>query len=58
MDWLDHRNKQRILQELVPGKQITLAHLIHRHYPGLDTLFLRGGGREEEGVLCLPSERK
>ena len=28
MDWLDDRNKQRIVQELVPGKQITLAHLI------------------------------
>ncbi len=28
MDWLDDRNKQRIVQELVPGKQITLAHII------------------------------
>ncbi len=28
MDWLDDRTKQRIVQELVPGKQITLAHII------------------------------
>lgn len=28
MDWLDDKNKQRIVQELVPGKQITLAHII------------------------------
>lgn len=28
MDWLSGTNKQRIVQELVPGKQITLAHII------------------------------
>ncbi len=28
MDFLDDKNKQRIVQELVPGKQITLAHII------------------------------
>ena len=28
MDWLNDKNKQRIVQELVPGKQITLAHII------------------------------
>ncbi len=28
MDWLEDRKKQRIVQELVPGKQITLAHII------------------------------
>ena len=28
MDWLDEKSKQRIVQELVPGKQITLAHVI------------------------------
>ena len=28
MDWLDDKTKQRIVQELVPGKQITLAHII------------------------------
>ena len=25
---MEHDNKQRILQELVPGKQITIAHII------------------------------
>ena len=28
MDNFDERNKQRIIQELVPGKQITLSHII------------------------------
>lgn len=28
MDWLNEKNKQRIVQELVPGKQVTLAHII------------------------------
>ena len=28
MDWLNQSQKQRIIQELVPGKQITLAHII------------------------------
>lgn len=28
MDWFDDKTKQRIVQELVPGKQITLAHII------------------------------
>ncbi len=28
MDWTDDSKKQRIVQELVPGKQITLAHII------------------------------
>ena len=28
MDFLDDKNKQRIVQDLVPGKQITLAHII------------------------------
>nr|WP_318684141.1 BMC domain-containing protein [uncultured Acetatifactor sp.] len=28
MDILDESKKQRIVQELVPGKQITLAHII------------------------------
>lgn len=28
MDWFDEKSKQRIVQELVPGKQITLAHII------------------------------
>ena len=28
MDWLEEKSKQRIVQELVPGKQITLAHIV------------------------------
>lgn len=28
MDFLEESKKQRIVQELVPGKQITLAHII------------------------------
>ncbi len=28
LDFLDETKKQRIVQELVPGKQITLAHII------------------------------
>ena len=28
MDRQDYKEKQRIIQELVPGKQITLAHII------------------------------
>ena len=28
MDWFNQPQKQRIIQELVPGKQITLAHII------------------------------
>jgi len=28
MDWLNDGSKHRIVQELVPGKQITLAHII------------------------------
>ena len=35
MDWLDEKSKQRIVQELVPGKQITLAHIIASPAPVL-----------------------
>ncbi len=35
MDWLDEGRKQRIVQELVPGKQITLAHIIANPDPVL-----------------------
>lgn len=35
MDWLDEKTKQRIVQELVPGKQITLAHIIASPDPAL-----------------------
>ena len=37
MDNFDERNKQRIIQELVPGKQITLSHIIANYRKlGLD----------------------
>lgn len=35
MDWMSDKNKQRIVQELVPGKQITLAHIIANPDPVL-----------------------
>lgn len=35
MDWLNQPPKQRIIQELVPGKQITLAHIIANPDPML-----------------------
>ena len=35
MDWLNQPPKQRIIQELVPGKQITLAHIIANPDPVL-----------------------
>ena len=35
MDFLDESKKQRIVQELVPGKEITLAHIIANPDPVL-----------------------
>lgn len=35
MDFMDETKKQRIVQELVPGKQITLAHIIANPDPVL-----------------------
>ncbi len=35
MDFMDESKKQRIVQELVPGKQITLAHIIANPDPVL-----------------------
>ena len=35
MDWLIDEAKQRIVQELVPGRQITLAHIIANPDPVL-----------------------
>lgn len=61
MDWLDDRNKQRIVQELVPGKQITLAHLIANPDPLLyEKLGLNPGmdcSRAAIGILTVsPAE--
>lgn len=58
MDFLDDKNKQRIVQELVPGKQITLAHIIASPdkilyeklglNPAID--YARAGNRHYDGV--------
>ena len=61
MDELSMRDKMRIIQELVPGKQITLAHIIANPDPvlyrklGLDP---KGDyGRSAIGVLTIsPAE--
>ncbi len=37
MDELNQENKQRIIQEMVPGRQITLAHIIAGPIPEMYT---------------------
>ena len=51
-------DKQRIIQEFVPGKQITLAHLIANPDPDLyKKLGVVGGTREALGIMTItPSE--
>ena len=61
MDWLDEKKKQRIVQELVPGKQITLAHIIASPDPILyEKLGLEPGidyARAAIGILTVsPAE--
>jgi len=61
MDWLEEKGKQRIVQELVPGKQITLAHIIANPDPVLyEKLGLRPGlddSRTAIGILTVsPAE--
>ena len=61
MDWLDEKKKQRIVQELVPGKQITLAHIIASPDPILyEKLGLDPGidyARDAIGILTVsPAE--
>lgn len=61
MDWLDDKNKRRIVQELVPGKQITLAHIIANPDPILyEKLGLNPGveyARAAIGVMTVsPAE--
>ena len=50
--------KQRIIQEYVPGKQVTLAHLIANPQEGLyQKLGAAGEGRGPHGTLTItPSE--
>ncbi len=51
-------NKQRIIQEFVPGKQVTLAHLIANPDKDLyKKLGVVGGIREALGIMTItPSE--
>lgn len=50
--------KQRMIQEYVPGKQVTLAHVIANPEPDLYTkLGLEEGGNSALGILTItPSE--
>lgn len=50
--------KQRVIQEYVPGKQVTLAHLISKPRPDIFTkLGLDNNGKDSIGVLTItPSE--
>ena len=58
MSILDENNKQRIIQEFVPGKQITLAHIIPN--PNPDIYKKLGVVGAHTGALCImtitPSE--
>jgi len=61
IDSLIDRDKQRIIQEFVPGKQVTLAHVIANPVENLCVkLGLSSGGREGAhaiGILTItPSE--
>lgn len=55
---MDFENKQRIIQEFVPGKQVTLAHVVAR--PNADLYQKLGVLNEVEGSLGIltitPSE--
>lgn len=58
MSGFDQSPRQRIIQEYVPGKQITLAHVIASPNPSLHLkLGLEEGGSDALGVLTVtPSE--
>ncbi|MEE0741097.1 MAG: BMC domain-containing protein [Emergencia sp.] len=55
---MEFQQKQRIIQEFVPGKQVTLAHLIANPQPGLYKKL--GASVENSGALGIltitPSE--
>ncbi len=58
MTFFDNESKQRVIQEYVPGKQITLAHVIANPQKGL---FLKLGLDDETGdaigiLTITPSE--
>ena len=50
--------KQRIIQEFVPGKQVTLAHVIAGPHPDIfQKLGLDAGSKDSIGILTItPSE--
>lgn len=54
---MDSQNKERIIQEFVPGKQVTLAHVIA--HP-VDSLYAKMGLVDGEGAIGIftitPSE--
>ncbi|MDO4784507.1 MAG: BMC domain-containing protein [Propionibacteriaceae bacterium] len=50
----DMSDKQRIIQEFVPGKQVTLAHIIANPDPALlPKIGVAGGNRGAIGVLTI-----
>ena len=55
---MDFENKQRIIQEFVPGKQVTLAHVVAR--PDSELYSKLGVLKEAEGAIGIltitPSE--
>lgn len=55
---MDYENKQRIIQELVPGKQITMAHVIANPEPSLyKKLGVIGEPQGALGIMTItPSE--
>ena len=55
---MDYENKQRIIQELVPGKQITMAHIIANPEPSLyKKLGVIGKPEGAIGIMTItPSE--
>lgn len=55
---MENKDKQRVIQEYVPGKQVTLAHLIAKPKPEIFIkLGLSEAGKDSIGILTItPSE--
>ena len=61
MEYRDHECKQRIVQELVPGKQVSLAHIIANPdkilYEKLGLTFSRDDRKSAIGIMTIsPAE--
>ena len=59
LNQLDNTGKMRIVQELVPGKQITIAHVIanpDQRYPDCDRHGFRGGDRAQGAGGLRPGD--